>query len=336
MVFRIRLLAWSYVFLANPVFAHHSAAAYDFTREISVEGTITDVAWRNPHIYLTVEVTSPGGGSVLQKIEMDGPAAVQTAGLRQDMLTRGAHVTVRGAPNRQGDERIMRGIDLATADRAIFPLGPGGRSAARPAPAAAATSIAGKWSPTSASFGALMRALGTASLTEAGQAARRDVAGTLQAAAGCAPPYTPPMLMGPHVLHTIEVSDEAVVIDVDGFDVRRVIRLNQPAGRRDVEPTLLGDSLGHWEGETLVVETTSFAPHRQGTGPGIPSGPNKRLVERLKLTEDHRALEYSFTLEDADYLVAPVAHTELWQYRPDLSPTQPCDAETARRFTEQE
>jgi hypothetical protein len=44
----------------------------------------------------------------------------------------------------------------------------------------------------------------------------------------------------------------------------------QPAGRRDVEPTLLGYSVGHWEGETLVIETTHFAPHRQGSGPGVP------------------------------------------------------------------
>ncbi len=36
-------------------FAHHSRANYDMTQEIVVEGTVADLAWKNPHIFMTVE-----------------------------------------------------------------------------------------------------------------------------------------------------------------------------------------------------------------------------------------------------------------------------------------
>ena len=64
-------------------------------------------------------------------------------------------------------------------------------------------------------------------------------------------------------------------------------------------PTIQGDSIGRWDGETLVVETIRFAPHRTGNGyRGVPSGSQKRLVERLTLQEEGKKLTYEFELSD--------------------------------------
>ena len=68
-----------------------------------------------------------------------------------------------------------------------------------------------------------------------------------------------------------------------------------------------GHSVGRWEGDVLVVETTSFADDAWGTARGIPSGPRKRVVERYRLTDGGETLTVDFTLEDPEYLTEPFA-----------------------------
>ncbi len=67
-----------------------------------------------------------------------------------------------------------------------------------------------------------------------------------------------------------------------------------------------GDSRGHWEGQTLVIETTNFSPKftfRAGRG-GPESGANRTLVERYRRI-DEDTLEYEVTIEDQTVWTAP-------------------------------
>ncbi len=61
-----------------------------------------------------------------------------------------------------------------------------------------------------------------------------------------------------------------------------------------------GDSRGHWEGDTLVVETTNFTDQTTFAG----SGPNLRLVERFTLTNAD-TLHYEYTLDDPESFTKP-------------------------------
>jgi hypothetical protein len=93
-----------------------------------------------------------------------------------------------------------------------------------------------------------------------------------------------------------------------------------------------GHSIGRWDGGTLVVDTTHFSPHRLGNGAGLPSGARKHLVERFALNSAG-GLDYSFELEDPDYLKQRVTGTTQWLYRPDLEyVATPCDRDNAKRF----
>ena len=139
-----------------------------------------------------------------------------------------------------------------------------------------------------------------------------------------------------HLLRTIEITDDAVRIHIDWPDVVRTVRLDLAEHPAGLEPTLLGHSIGRWEGEALVIDTVGFTAHRQGIGWGIPSSERKHMVERLSLTADRRQLRYELTLEDPEYLSAPVSYATLWDHRPDLEPsTEPCDPAVARRFLEE-
>ena len=51
------------------VFAHHSRANYDMTKEVVLEGTVAALAWTNPHISMTLQTQGPGGEQARREIE---------------------------------------------------------------------------------------------------------------------------------------------------------------------------------------------------------------------------------------------------------------------------
>jgi hypothetical protein len=96
-------------------------------------------------------------------------------------------------------------------------------------------------------------------------------------------------------------SPDTVVIFNEMIHDARVIPMD---GRPHLPGTVrqwLGDSRGHWEGDTLVIETTNFTDKTAFRG----SSPNMRLVEKFKRV-DADTLLYEFTVDD------PAAFTKPW------------------------
>ena len=309
--------------------AHHSRAAYDTTKEVMIEGVVADVTWANPHVYFVLEVASPDGSKTMQQVEVGPLSTVGPLGLNRDVLVPGARVTVRGNPNRRGPGYTVVGLDMTIADGSIYPLHVFGRS--RPPPAAQkADSLAGKWVPTTESWFALTRDRDWP-MTEVARRVNSDTASQLASQAQCAP-WPPPVLMGLPALLAIEVRPEIVTLRFDWMGAERTIYTNIERHPTNLAPSLLGHSIGHWEGATLVIDTVGFTPHREGAGFGIPSSERKHLTERLALSEDRTSVIYEFTVEDPFALTEPVTRSVKWSYRPDLEPSgQQCDPEIATR-----
>jgi hypothetical protein len=65
-----------------------------------------------------------------------------------------------------------------------------------------------------------------------------------------------------------------------------------------------GESIGHWEGDTLVVDTIGFRPDHhwmdQG-GASIPAGEQLHIVERIRLINGGKQLEIEYTMTDPEY-----------------------------------
>ena len=82
----------------------------------------------------------------------------------------------------------------------------------------------------------------------------------------------------------------------------------------------------------LALPVTIIAPGTWGHH-GLPSGPQKKLIERFAIDPDRVSLTYSYQLEDPEYLREPVSGRATWAYRPDPEFTlQACDRDNARRF----
>jgi hypothetical protein len=100
--------------------------------------------------------------------------------------------------------------------------------------------------------------------------------------------------------YEIVQTPDYVMIVVEMVHDTRVIRMNGTHPAKDVRQ-MLGDSIGHWEGDTLVVETTNFDPRTVFRG----STPALRVIERFKRV-DAGTILYRVTIDD------PAAFTKQW------------------------
>jgi hypothetical protein len=324
--------------------AHHSPAMFDMTKDVTFEGTVTELSWRNPHIYFGVEIVGPDGKPLVQEIEAGPASNLVPLGMSADSIRPGDHVVVQAKPNRGGTGRTALGWVLTTADGVDIPLHvraaaalAASRNASSSSSGASAASIAGVWVPQAAGFSTLAQAAREWPLTAAGKAAVEATREARIAARSECMPFGPPALMVLPATTTIEVHDTVVDFKLDHMGVERVVHLDQASHPAGLEPSVLGHSIGHWEGRTLVVDTTGYAAHPDGYAFDLPSSASKHVVERFALSADGKHIEYRATVEDPEYLAGSVSHRALWDYRPEQKPSGlPCDRDSAGRFATQE
>src|SRR5262249_5421133 len=96
----------------------------------------------------------------------------------------------------------------------------------------------------------------------------------------------------------------------------RTIPTDGGAHPPDPAPTWRGDSIGHWEGDTLVVDTVGFNDKPEING--YRHSETLHMVERFRRS-DYNTLQYEATLEDPNVFVRPWTVTRSFALRPDLS-----------------
>ncbi|MEO8256433.1 MAG: hypothetical protein ABI868_03725 [Acidobacteriota bacterium] len=99
---------------------------------------------------------------------------------------------------------------------------------------------------------------------------------------------------------------DAVVINYEMVHDTRVIPLDGRPHVGSKIKTYLGDARGHWEGSTLVVETTNFLDNRTGiggNGGGAPTSEQLKLVERFTRVED--GIKYEAAIDDPKTFTRP-------------------------------
>jgi hypothetical protein len=87
---------------ATTALSHHGLAAYDLNRQFTVEGTVTEFKFTNPHVYLYVDVKDKQGNIVNWILEGSGVYYWNRAGWNATSLKRGDRVTITLAPTKAG------------------------------------------------------------------------------------------------------------------------------------------------------------------------------------------------------------------------------------------
>ena len=90
-------------------YAHHSfAATYDESKTMEIKGKIVVFQFRNPHSFVTVEVTNADGKKVRWGVEGPGSTQLANSGIQNDTLRYGDEVVVSGNPSRTPGEAKLR------------------------------------------------------------------------------------------------------------------------------------------------------------------------------------------------------------------------------------
>jgi hypothetical protein len=103
------------------------------------------------------------------------------------------------------------------------------------------------------------------------------------------------------------------------YEIHHAFRIIPTDGRPhpdDAEPSYLGESVGHWEGDTLVIDVRSFNTKTWLTGVGTIHTEDLRVVERYT-RDSHETIRYEATIEDPAVLTRPWQVRETFRLRPN-------------------
>jgi hypothetical protein len=136
----------------------------------------------------------------------------------------------------------------------------------------------------------------------------------------CLPTGFPRMLFGPLPFYFLQ-TPRAVGVVAETDPLARLIYLDAEH-RRDYWPTYMGDSVGHWEGDTLLIDTVKLVDTTFADIKGLPHSDALHVVERIRLINDGRTMENVVLIEDPKVFVKPWTITYLYDRRDDLKPVE--------------
>jgi hypothetical protein len=122
----------------------------------------------------------------------------------------------------------------------------------------------------------------------------------------CLMPGIPRVVGMPFPLEIIQTPNKLVIL-YEAFRTFRVIPLDGKLVGGEAAPSYNGDSVGHWEGDTLVVDVTNFNGRIWGPGNMKVTSAKYHVTERYTLVGD--TLQYQAVIEDPDVLTGPFSPT---------------------------
>ena len=340
------------LFAGPAALGHHSFAMFDNSRTETVTGTVTQLEWINPHVWLHVRAVDDAGEEHVWSFEAGAPSQLQEARWTPDSVSAGEVLEVAFHPLKDGSNGgqllevtkedgtwLCQGAAcrqrLEELEEQGLPLDvdPDGTAAATPDPKPI-PNFAGYWQrrgeypstwevpdDPSQRPGPLVNTLtgqgllwvadhtdpvllpwNAEYLRERGEQEVIEV--NTVAHNICWPSGVPQVSNLREPVQLLQEEDQVTILYQRDHQVRYV-HLNQKHPEH-VEPSWYGHSVGHYEGDTLVVDTIGL---REGTGVdrfNTQHTEQLHVVERFRLIEDGQALRVNFVVED------PGAFTQPW------------------------
>ena len=126
-----------------------------------------------------------------------------------------------------------------------------------------------------------------------------------RARSNCSPPGMPRIMRLAQYPYEFIFAPGRVTINQEAWMQTRTIWTDGRAHEEDPDPTFMGDSIGHWEGDTLVVDTIGISGDLE-IDTGIPHSDQFHLVERIHLDPaDPNVLVNEMTMDDPEALAEP-------------------------------
>jgi hypothetical protein len=341
---RTALVAAAMLASIAAVHAHHSNSAYQVDQIITLEGTVTEWQWVNPHTWLMMTVEDENGQSTEWAVEGRAPGILGRAGWSRDVLQPGETVTVHASPAKDGSTvgiiaRVTKSdgtilgnrpdaaaaidaeIARQEANRRIagkpdfsgvyYPFDPEAPVARQQQPQAGPLPPPTRSAPTS--DGSQGRRPNAPKLTpeylarwEIIAASRTSGSYEFDNIANCLPPGMPAMMGMAYGMEVMQTEDKITFFSEHQDALRRVyLDGREPTEAVLNDPTYAGYSTGHWEGDTLVIETVAITT-KSFIDNSSPHSDRMTVHERIRLIEPD-ILQDQITVHD------PLALEEPWQ-----------------------
>ena len=310
------------------VLAHHSRQAFfDMNQVIEVEGEITRVQWRHPHVRYWMQADAKYGGA-LWEMETTPPSVLERYGISAGVLSVGTHVKVAGPPSKfkenvmevshvllpDGREVLLHtGLPPRwsedTIERVLKPFSEQAISAAE----ATANGIFRVWSR-AASTGPSDFWLDDYPLTPAGQEVVAVWDPRVDIDTSCLPKGMPRTMANNWPIEFVD-EGEQIRLRIEEFDLERIIQLTDDRSEKEITPSMMGYSTGRWEDGAFVVKTTHIRARYFGIA-GIKLSPEAIVDERFIISADESRLDYEMTVTDSVIFTQPVSQYSAWGWLP--------------------
>jgi hypothetical protein len=299
-----------------PAFAHHSFAPhFDSSKPVSISGVITEFEGRNPHSYVHIKAVDENGKTQEYVCESHGVTQLTRNGVTPQLMKVGSRIRVTGSLSRHSSYMcFFDSVELADG-RVLSVNGPRGAGPGTAPPLAARADIFGTWllAPVANRSTSGPQPMITL-LTPAGQKAvaaydpfKDDP--TFR----CDPVAIRRVWGAPGTPLEIVRDGTDIVLRHEWMDVRRVIHMNMKTHPKDGKRGSLGHSIGHMEGDTLVIETANYSAGVLNQYVEQPGQPTRGLlhsaaltsVERLRLDAARQRLVLEVDLSDPEFFTQP-------------------------------
>ena len=301
--------------------AHHAATGrYDPDAEGVIEGEITDIFWRNPHVRLLLGRTGEDGQEEEWEIEFGSVNTVERLGITRDLVAVGDRVGAYGRKGRDGltamfASRIIlpdgREVVLQAPPRSRYGITDSAQQEADNTDPSVRADIFRVWVPLTYA-NPLARFGGSGyPLTETGRAGQTQWDPEADPALRCIPPGMPTAMANPYPV-AFEDRGGAIAMRLEEWDGERIIYLD---GEGEPSQPRMGRSVGRWEGNTLVVETRDIA-WRYVDDVGTPQSEGAVINERFTLSEDGTDLVWVAEVTDPVNFTEPVPMEVHWTWLP--------------------
>lgn len=303
-------LAAVFIVLALPAHAHHGVAAhYDDGKQVTIDGSVSEFQFINPHSFVYLRVAGADGKEAIWHCEMASRSVLERNGLTQAMFAPGKHVVITGSQARQNptgcalrearfdDGSVLRSSTLFGATPATTAL-----------PATQSDSIEGVWAMKRFAVSQY-----TGALTEEGERLRAAFDPIKDDPAIYCDPASP-VRFWVNVNEPFEIERDAgtVVVNHQFMDARRVVHLSETAPPPGTPRSTMGYSTGRFDGSALVIETTNFVAAPLEPRYGVMHSDRLELTERLEVNEETHELEITWTIDDPVVFKAPHTQKEIF------------------------
>lgn len=101
-IIRLLALAIGLLLFCGPLVAHHGSQGYDFSKRVTLKGTVARFVWANPHSQIFLDVKDDKGNVVNWAVELNNPGNLVRLGWTHVALKSGDEVTLILNPGKEG------------------------------------------------------------------------------------------------------------------------------------------------------------------------------------------------------------------------------------------